>query len=82
MADDDAAALLQALKTHALGPKYRYSHHHLIGDIAIIDQFQTLHSAVPIDFTTGEADARLLWRIALKGAPGVLKDEWKMETMV
>lgn len=80
MADDEAAELLQSLKTHALSPKYRYSHHHEVGDIAILDQFQTLHSAVPIGFTTGEADARLLWRIALKGAPDVLKDEWKLET--
>ena len=79
MADEEAAALLQTLKTHALGPKYVYSHRHAAGDITIIDQFQTLHSAVPIDRATGSQDARLLWRIGIKNAPGVLKDEWSLE---
>ena len=80
--EDIATALLQSLKSHALNPERIYSHSHAIGDIAIIDQFQTLHSAIPIDLATGEDDARLLWRIGLKGAPGVLKNQWRMEAAV
>ena len=79
MADDEAAALLQTLKTHALRPKYVYSHRHAVGDITIIDQFQTLHSAVPIDIATGNEDARLLWRIGIKGAPAICKDHWSLK---
>lgn len=78
MADHEAAALLQSLKSRALSPKHVYSRNHTVGDITIIDQFQTLHSAVPIGLASGDEDARLLWRIGIKNAPGVLKDTWRL----
>jgi taurine dioxygenase len=81
MLDDEAVDLLQNLTAHALRPQYQYTHRHAVGDITIIDLFQTLHSAVPIDLTTGNEDARLLWRLGIKNAPGIYANRWKLEQL-
>ena len=79
MAEDEAGELLEMLQAHALSPRYCYANKHQIGDITIIDQFQTLPSAVAIDFTTGSEDARLLWRLGIKNAPAVYKNDWNLQ---
>ena len=69
MEDNEAIALLEQLKDHVLQEKYIYRHKYRVGDIAIWDTFQTLHSGEMIDVATGEADARLMWRISVRGKP-------------
>ncbi len=71
MEDDEAIALLEQLKDHVLQEKYIYRHKYRVGDIAIWDTFQTLHSGEMIDVATGESDARLMWRISVRGKPAI-----------
>ena len=78
MRADEAAELLQSLSTHALKPEYQFTHRHTIGDVTLVDLFQTLHSAIPIELSDSEQNARLLWRLGIKNAPGILKDSWKL----
>lgn len=79
MAEDEAVDLLQALKAHALKPQYQICRKHRVGDVTMVDQFQTLHSAIPIELSTGRKDARLLWRLGIKDAPSIYADRWKLE---
>jgi alpha-ketoglutarate-dependent taurine dioxygenase len=69
--DDEAEKLLDGLKEHCLQPKYVHAHRYDVGDIAIWDTFQTMHKAVPIEVAKGKSDARLLWRISVRGKPDV-----------
>ena len=71
MAPADAKALLGELKSHALQSRYIYERKHVVGDITVLDTLQTLHAGPRMEFATGEDDARLLWRIAVKGAPRI-----------
>ena len=71
MEDNEAIALLEQLKDHVLQEKYIYRHKYRVGDIAIWDTFQTLHSGEMIDVATGESDARLMWRISVRGKPAI-----------
>jgi taurine dioxygenase len=56
----EAEELIAALKEHMLQEKYIYRHKYDVGYIAVWDTLQTMHSAVPIDVATNEADSRLL----------------------
>ena len=69
--DEDAVALLEKLKDHALQEKYIYRHKYKVGDVAIWDTFQTLHSGSKINVATSEKDSRLLWRISVRGKPDI-----------
>ena len=71
MDDEDAVALLEKLKDHALQEKYIYRHKYKVGDVAIWDTFQTLHSGSKINVATSEKDSRLLWRISVRGKPDI-----------
>jgi alpha-ketoglutarate-dependent taurine dioxygenase len=73
MDDAAAATLIEQLKEHALQEKYIYRHRYQVGDIAIWDTLQTMHSATPIDVAAAEhADnARILWRISVRGKPRI-----------
>lgn len=66
-----AEDLIAELKDHVLQEKYIYRHKYDVGDIAVWDTFQTMHSAVPIEAATSETDARLLWRISIRGKPRI-----------
>ena len=77
MDDEEADALLDALKAHALRPCYVRRHRHQVGDVMVIDTLQTLHAALPSEFASGEHDARLLWRLGIKGAPKVRERAWR-----
>jgi taurine dioxygenase len=67
MADEAGRELLTELKNHALKAEFRTMHKYRVGDLAIWDTWQTLHSAVPIDVPRGEEEKRLLWRISARG---------------
>ena len=69
--DDEAGALLDALKDHALQERHIYRHRYSVGDLVVWDTLQTMHAAVPIDVATSKADSRLLWRISVRGRPAV-----------
>lgn len=73
MEEDEALALLEMLKTHMLQDRFIYKHKYRVGDIAIWDTSATLHSAVPIDVASSRADSRLLYRISVRGLPGVCR---------
>lgn len=59
---DEALALLDELKKHALQEKYRYSHAYEPGEVVLWDDLSLLHSAT----LTDPADPRTLWRITVK----------------
>lgn len=69
MNEEEGAALLKELKRHALQERFIYRHRYRIGDIAIYDTTQTLHSGTPIGPATSPRDTRLLWRISVRGKP-------------
>ena len=73
MADVEALALLATLKAHALEERFIYRHAYREGDIAIWDNAATLHSGTPIDVATGKDTRRHLYRISVKGRPGVCR---------
>jgi taurine dioxygenase len=70
MDDDEAEALLEQLKTHCRQERFIYRHKYAVGDVVIWDTLQTMHRATPIDVPRGEDDARLLWRISVRGGDG------------
>ena len=71
MPDDEADALIESLKGHVLQDEFIYRHRYQVGDVAIWDTLSTMHRATPIDVATGEDNARLLWRISIRGKPVV-----------
>lgn len=71
MEDEEALALLATLKSHALEERFIYRHAYREGDIAIWDNAATLHAASPIGIAAGKDTRRRLYRISVKGKPGV-----------
>ena len=71
MAEDDAEALIEQLKTHCAQERFIYRHRYSVGDVVIWDTLQTMHRATPIEVPSREDDSRLLWRISVRGRPGV-----------
>lgn len=71
MEDGEAAKLLNELADHALQPKYVYKHKWAVGDVVGWDTSSTMHAATPIGAATGPKDTRLLYRISVKGKPGI-----------
>jgi taurine dioxygenase len=62
MPDDEAIALLDELKDHALQERYRWAHRYRVGDVVLWDDVATLHSAT----LTDPDDPRTLWRVTVK----------------
>ena len=71
MSDDEAEALLDSLKDHALQERHIYRHKYAEGDLVVWDTLQTMHAATPIDVAKTKRDSRLLWRISVRGRPAV-----------
>lgn len=71
MPDDEAGDLIDSLKNHALDESRIYRHHYRVGDLVVWDTLQTMHCATPIDIASGRSDARLLWRISVRGLPRI-----------
>ena len=69
MDEEEGAAILKELKRHVLQERFIYRHKYRVGDIAIYDTTQTLHSGTPIGPATDERNTRLLWRISVRGTP-------------
>ena len=69
MDEGEGAAILGELKRHALQERFIYRHKYRVGDVAIYDTTQTLHSGTPIEPARDERNTRLLWRISVRGTP-------------
>ena len=69
MEEEEGAEILRELKRHVLQERFIYRHKYRVGDIAIYDTTQTLHSGSPIGPATDERNTRLLWRISVRGKP-------------
>jgi taurine dioxygenase len=74
MPDDEAAALLNELATHATKPDFVTHHEYRPGDIAAWDNFSTLHRGELLDAVHDRADpqARLLYRLSVVGQSPLL----------
>ena len=72
MEDDTAMSIIESLKDHVLREPYLYRHPYEVGDVVVWDTLQTMHRATPIDVPTGPEDSRLLWRISVRGKPGII----------
>ena len=71
MPTDEADVLIRTLKAHCVQDKYIYDHKYEVGDVAIWDTQMTMHSATPIGAPNGPGTERLLWRISVRGVPGI-----------
>jgi taurine dioxygenase len=71
MDEQSANTLLDKLRTHALREQHIYRHSYRVGDVVIWDTLATMHRATPIDIAESGNNARLLWRISVRGTPAV-----------
>ncbi len=71
MADDEAEALLDFLKTHVLQERFQQQAKCEVGDILIWDNLSTLHRATPTEYTLEEGKRRVLLRFSATGLPPV-----------
>ena len=71
--DEVARQLLWDLREHCIQPRFRYHHKYQVGDLVIFDSYSTLHAATRIGIAESAKDenARLNWRISVRGLPGV-----------
>ena len=69
MDEGEGAAILGERKRHALQERFIYRHKYRVGDVAIYDTTQALHSGTPIEPARDERNTRLLWRISVRGTP-------------
>ena len=69
MDDAEATALIRRLREHVAKPVYRIRYKILPGDIVLWDNFGTVHTATPIEYSNEDGKRRLLHRISTKGVP-------------
>ena len=68
----DSRLFLDEIETHILKSEFRYDHIHQTGDVTIWDNHMTLHNSPPMQINIKSiADARLLYRISVKGTPSL-----------
>jgi alpha-ketoglutarate-dependent taurine dioxygenase len=72
MPDDEAHKLIETLKDHVLQKRFIYRHKYATGELVMWDTLQTMHSASPIEHLRSRENARLLWRISVRGRPPAL----------
>ena len=73
MHQDEAEALLRRLCDHAFQDRFIARHKYAPGELVLWDNPTTMHSATPISVAENGKDMRLLWRISLRGGPGILR---------
>jgi len=61
--------LILTLRTHVTQPPFTNSYKVQPGDILMWDNYQTMHSATPIEYSDEDGKRRLLYRISTKGIP-------------
>lgn len=76
--ENEAQALLWNLREHCIQDRFVYTHKYAVGDLVIFDTFSTLHAASPIEVVDpAEDNARLLWRISVRGLPLVVQESYQ-----
>ncbi len=70
MAPEAALALLTELKAHAVQPQFVQAQCKAhVGDVLLWDNYATLHSATPLEYSDEDGKRRLLYRISTTGLP-------------
>lgn len=68
---DEGRELIAELRAHITRPEFVTSYKVREGDIFLWDNYQTLHSATPIEYSDEDGKRRLLYRISTKGVPSL-----------
>lgn len=64
-------ALIADLRAHITQPRFTTSYKVNAGDILLWDNYQTMHTAVPIEYSDDDGKRRLLYRISTRGIPAL-----------
>ncbi|MEJ0045213.1 MAG: TauD/TfdA family dioxygenase [Rhodospirillales bacterium] len=70
---DEGRALIAELREHITQPAFVTSYKVRQDDIFLWDNYQTLHTATPIEYSDEEGKRRLLYRISTKGIPDLCR---------
>ncbi len=73
MPADEGRALIQRLRAHVAEDQFRITWKVAPGDIVLWDNFSTVHSATPIDYSDLPGKQRLLYRISTRGLPDLCR---------
>ena len=73
--DEEAIALIRTLRDHVVRPEFRAEYKVMPGDIVLWDNFGTVHTASPIDYSNEDGKRRLLYRISTKGVPDLCRSD-------
>ncbi len=68
---EEARYLIRELRAHVVQPRFRCSYKVAAGDIALWDNFTTVHCSSPIEYSREDGKRRLLYRISTKGMPAL-----------
>lgn len=74
LSPEEGQALLDALKAHAVSPRFCAEFKAEAGDVLIWDNLATLHRATPIEYSAEDGKRRRLLRISTKGLPPAYAD--------
>lgn len=66
---EEGRALIAQLRAHCIKPEFTTAAKVTKGDILLWDNFQTMHTATPIEYSDEDGKRRLLHRISTKGLP-------------
>jgi taurine dioxygenase len=69
----EGRALIAQLRAHCTQPEFTTTVKVTTGDILLWDNFQTMHSATPLEYTDEDGKRRLLHRISTKGLPDLFQ---------
>lgn len=64
-----ARTLIRSLREHVVSPEFRTEYKVTPGDLVLWDNFSTVHTASPIEYSDVPGRRRLLYRISTKGWP-------------
>jgi taurine dioxygenase len=68
----EAVDLIRSLREHVVKPQFRLEYKVAAGDVALWDNYTTVHTAAPIEYSAEEGKRRRLFRISTKGLPSLV----------
>lgn len=68
---EEGTALIRFLRAHVVQPQFRASYKVMPGDLLLWDNFGTVHTASPIEYSDAPGKRRRLQRISTKGMPAL-----------
>lgn len=69
MEPEAATDLIRSLREHVVKPEFRIEYKISAGDVALWDNYTTVHTAAPIEYSAEDGKRRRLFRISTKGLP-------------